>query len=197
MSELPRNSEHQPKMSIMSPAEAAILAERAHLAPESFDGAQRHTLRGDGITLDPRLLKPLGHNGPVAVIEVGEQSSLKVYATELDKKWHYMIADASFVNDDVEEHARVVNVVIADTSLSLGRSSQGAKRLGLDRDRTISGTHLWFEPENDQFRIQDVSLNGTKVTFNEQQPPGFKEIFDKAYSQHRLGGIAIKKPETR
>lgn len=195
MSAQPHNPEyHQPEVSFMSPEGVADLAARAYLAPESLNGAEQITLKGDGITWDPNKLKPLGDNGPLVVLELGDKRTLKLYGIKQEGKWQFAITPGRYVNDDVDDHAHVQNIVFVDDRMMFGRDVPGTSgSLGLTKDVTVSRNHFVVEPSNDQLRVQDISTNGTKVTFVEEKHPGLGDAFHDIYRARLFGGIVLPK----
>lgn len=188
------NPEQQPEMSFLTPEEVIDLASRAYLAPESFDGAQRHSLRGDGITLDPNQLEPLGENGPLVVLEIGNQRALKLYGHKREGKWSFAITPGNYINDEITTHMAVQNLVFIDHSMTFGRDVDRTKRaLGLTKDSAVSRNHFVIEPSDDQIRVQDISSNGTKITLVEKRQPDFADAYHKAYQARKLGGIVVPK----
>jgi hypothetical protein len=195
MSVQPHNPDQpSPEVSFINADRVADLAERAYLAPESFDGAEQIALRGDAITWDPNRLKPMGENGPLVVLEIGNKHVLKVYGHKYEGRWQFALTPGRYENDDAENHASVQNIVFIDKAMTFGRDVSNTKKvLGIAGDSAISRNHFTVEPSDDQIRFQDTSTNGTKVTFVEEQQPTLHDAFHNAYRARKLGGIVVPK----
>lgn len=144
----------------MDADKALAIAEQAHLALESLNGGREYAVIGDSITFDTRSLEEMGENGPIALIRVGT-SLVKLYqfnvsaGDKIEKR--YGVTHADFYDEAVEDRQANVGLRFIDTSLSLGRTTDGAGQLGLSSDERVAAVHFDLEADSVQIRITDQS----------------------------------------
>lgn len=151
---------HQPNRVEMDADRALAIAEQAQLDPESLSGAEQHTLHGESITFDPRLLERMGDNGPIALINVGT-SIVKVYDFDVTKgdksEKRFAVTNAALNNDEVTDAGGVLALRFIDRPLTLGRTTTNAHRLSLAYDERVASEHFAIEADSVQLLFADLS----------------------------------------
>lgn len=172
--EIPRPS--QPHM---DRSEVEAIADHANLAEESLEGAERLRLYGgESETFEPRLLKAMGDNGPIMVVQ-GSKSTAKLYMFIYTEngvaKRKYAVTPATFNNDEVDDHFHTDPVVYLS-------------------DRMTSA-EFDIEADEAQIRVTDKSSEkdtGTSVIVRkkEQRPGEFSRLLNTQLAKRIVGRVA-------